>query len=161
MCMVTVSIWSKLLASRPPCALHMEKTWSLLIMETTVGMWQLAYTPMLTYLKRPVCFEVFFLWLSLCNYYFYLNSFILSCLPCTWWKFPSAALLHCVCGHMRISWLAVKGTQPHSPCVILVSRSNGHCEIPTPVERITLPLRVCGCTSVCMWTCLTLKEVRL
>ena len=88
MCMVTVPIWSKLLESGPPCAPHMEKTWSLLIMETTVGMWQLADSHMHTKLKRRACFEVFFLSLSLCNYYFYPTVPILSCLPCTWWKFP-------------------------------------------------------------------------
>lgn len=87
MCMVTVPIWSKLLESRPPCTPHMEHTWSL-IMETTVGMRQLTYTHILPYLKRHACFEVFFLSLSLCNYYFYLHDCILSCLPCTWWKFP-------------------------------------------------------------------------
>ena len=86
--MVTVPIWSKLLESRPTCAFHMAKTWSLLIMETAVSMWQLAYTHMLAYLKRHVCFEVFFLSLSLCNYHFYPSDLILSCLPCTWWKFP-------------------------------------------------------------------------
>lgn len=54
-----------------------------------------------------------------------------------------------------------------SPCVILVSCSHGRCEIPTPVERITLTLCVCVClcasvrTYVCMWKCLILKEVRL
>lgn len=42
--MLTVPICSKLLESRPPCAPHMEKTWSLLIMEITVSMWQLACT---------------------------------------------------------------------------------------------------------------------
>lgn len=45
--MLTVPICSKPLESRPPCAPHMEKTWSLLIMETTVSMWQLAYTHLL------------------------------------------------------------------------------------------------------------------
>lgn len=60
MCMVTVPIWSKLLVSRPPCAFHMEEAWSLLIKETTVSMWQLAYTHLLTYLKRHVCLKYYF-----------------------------------------------------------------------------------------------------
>lgn len=40
--------------------------------------------------------------------------------------------------------------RPHSlsPCVILVSRSHGRCDIPTPVERI-MPGALCVCLCVC------------
>lgn len=107
---------------------------------------------------------MFFSSLSLCNYYFYLNDLILSCLPRTWWKFPLSGLLYCVCVCVDMCVCVGFPLRGHSlsPCVILVSRFHGCCDIPTPVERITLRQCVCLCAGVCMfvcmWTCLMLKD---
>lgn len=116
--------------------------------ETTVSMWQLASA----YLKRHACFKVFFLSPSLCDFYLYLYDHNLSCLPCTWWKFPSSLLLHCArtCAYvLAFRW----GGHSLGPCVILFSLSHGLCEIPTPVERIILTLCECVPVHKCVHVC--------
>lgn len=148
--MVTVPIWSKLLENRPPRVLHVEKTWSLLIMETTVDMWQLAYTHMHTHLKGGLVLKCSFYHFGLCNYYF-LPQWSCSFLSAVHMVEIPLIRTNVLCADLSICVLAFRWWDAAS--------AHASSWPPAPTTTVKFPLLLRGlrshCASVCLcaWKC--------